>query len=373
MSFGKIYLLLVILVLVSGCEEKPDPVEVIEEPVFVVKASLDAEELILAGGVDGYYLHTAYVQDSSGLYRLIGEFRPAGCATCTETLQIEFRDLKFRAEGASVPIDSVLTPGPYTYHEPTVTLSHYLTRFTALPQGEGNFSYQWNLGDGTVRSKKAFNHIYARPTPFTYEVSLSFQSDLGCESELRMPVTIPKPPCFTSFTHIATARSREVAFNALPIGVGPFTYSWTFGDGQTSSLPSPNNAYDARGVYPTCLTVKDNMACEATICRNVPAGRVDGCPINFAYATTPVYEGDSLGYGKVVVRWTDALGVLFSSENSAQPTESYFELISHNPYETNAQGIATEQVKFQLRCKLFGGGTEKELVVNDGVMAVGYR
>lgn len=374
MRLGKIYLLLGLLVLASSCGEKPDPVTVIETPVFSVEASLEGEELTLSGGVDGYFLHTEYVQEPSGLYRLIGEFRPAGCETCTETLRIEFRDLKPRANGESIPIDSVLMLGPYGYYEPSVILSHYVTRFTALPSGEGSFTYQWDLGDGTIRSKKAFNHIYTQPSPSTYQVHLSVISDQGCSSELRMPVTVPKPICFPSFTHIATTRTHEVAFNAFPSGAGPFTYSWTFGDGQISSLPSPNNLYDARGVYSTCLTVTDNSSCEATICRNVQAGRVDGCPINLAYDVTPVYQGDSLGYGKVVVTWVDAAGVSFSSAAGEQPAESFFELLDHEPYEVNPQGIDTEQVNVRLKCTLFdGAGVEKELVITEGTMAIGYR
>jgi len=46
---------------------------------------------------------------------------------------------------------------------------------------------------------------------------------------------------------------------------GSFTYSWDFGDGNTSSEPFPTNIYELEGTYTICLTVTGN-GCTGTTC-----------------------------------------------------------------------------------------------------------
>src|SRR5690349_18669703 len=49
------------------------------------------------------------------------------------------------------------------------------------------------------------------------------------------------------------------------------SYSWVFGDGQTSTLPNPGNLYISAGTYTARLTVTDNLGATASISLTVTA------------------------------------------------------------------------------------------------------
>jgi PKD repeat protein len=59
--------------------------------------------------------------------------------------------------------------------------------------------------------------------------------------------------------------SSTVTFDDRSVGgAGPLTHAWTFGDGGTSSDPSPTHTFPGPGVYPVTLTVTDANGAIAT-------------------------------------------------------------------------------------------------------------
>ena len=60
----------------------------------------------------------------------------------------------------------------------------------------------------------------------------------------------------------------SIQFNSVVSGNGPYTYSWNFGDGDTSSQQNPTHTYNSIGCgtvnYNVSLTVIDNNGCTTT-------------------------------------------------------------------------------------------------------------
>jgi PKD domain/Secretion system C-terminal sorting domain len=52
-------------------------------------------------------------------------------------------------------------------------------------------------------------------------------------------------------------------------GSGPFSYTWDFGDGTSSTDQFPTHAYANNGPYNLCLTVNDGNGCTSTYCDSV--------------------------------------------------------------------------------------------------------
>src|SRR5207302_4261986 len=52
----------------------------------------------------------------------------------------------------------------------------------------------------------------------------------------------------------------QVSFNAAAsVGVPPYSFTLSFGDGSTGSGSSPTNSYSTKGTYTVTLTVKDSV------------------------------------------------------------------------------------------------------------------
>lgn len=127
-------------------------------------------------------------------------------------------------------------------------------------------SYIWDLGAGGS----------SQPTPtFTYtqngsyNISLLVKNSWGCESEALTQTNyirvFPKP--VAGFTIPANA-SCQVPFTPSFVntttGDGTITYSWDFGNGESSSEKDPATTYTLPGVYRVKLTAQNGPGCTST-------------------------------------------------------------------------------------------------------------
>ena len=138
----------------------------------------------------------------------------------------------------------------------------------------------WDLdfGPGTVPpgDSATFSQSITPPsaTPGTYQVeaqvlgsapgdgSVGACNFLPGNVELR---SIPPLSVSASATPMSGNVPLAVAFRAtVSAGSPPYTYSWTFGDGATSSSPNPSHTYTRPGTYVAQLTVGDSLASTVT-------------------------------------------------------------------------------------------------------------
>jgi PKD repeat protein len=72
-----------------------------------------------------------------------------------------------------------------------------------------------------------------------------------------------------SATWTSTHNGQNYAFNdSIISGSGPYSYSWTFGDGGTSSSPKPGHRYSTAGTYTVTLII-DNACGSDTVRRTI--------------------------------------------------------------------------------------------------------
>ncbi len=135
--------------------------------------------------------------------------------------------------------------------------------------------YRYEYGDGKtsgwIESPFA-DHLYARAG--TYSVGLRVVDDRGAVSGiLRRDVTIHESPPFALFTaHGKGSVLEPVAFidESFDPDGDLAHWSWTFGDGATSTNRSPRHQYTARGTFTVTLTVTDTVGHVSTHSEQVP-------------------------------------------------------------------------------------------------------
>jgi len=93
------------------------------------------------------------------------------------------------------------------------------------------------------------------------------------------------------------ASPLAVSFTDLSIGV-PTSWLWDFGDGQTSTEPSPDHTYTALGAYDVTLTVVNALGADVTV--QVGAVLVDVIPPVAAFSAAPMG-----GLSPLLVQFTD--------------------------------------------------------------------
>lgn len=134
------------------------------------------------------------------------------------------------------------------------------------------------LGDGTTLINPTFpvDHIY--PGPGTYNVTGIVYSEVEFDGEIWTPTCFSPPLSFTFtspavctavFTNITSDLTADFT-DASTSSPGTITsWSWDFGDGNTSTITNPSHTYPGAGTYVTCLTISTDDGCTDTICQAV--------------------------------------------------------------------------------------------------------
>jgi PKD repeat protein len=139
----------------------------------------------------------------------------------------------------TITVYSQPTSVSYTVNAGSQCLSNNSFAFvTNASVGGGTVTYSWNFGDGGTAALQNPSHNYS--SAGTYQVKLLVTTNNGCRDSAAQTVTVyPQPvagfstnnasQCLTSNSFVFTSTST--------ISSGSITsYSWTFGDGGTSSL-----------------------------------------------------------------------------------------------------------------------------------------
>jgi PKD repeat protein/ribosomal protein L40E len=130
-------------------------------------------------------------------------------------------------------------------------------------------------------------------------------------------------------------------------GIYPYTYSWVFGDGNTSYSANPSNTYSSAGVYNAQVTVTDSASStnRQTVSSSVPVNALtpaqtfnlsitftkpDGSPLT----STTIYYGMSQGQETSVFGTTDSSGAI-TSTNSALASQTLYFKSSDGRYTGN--------------------------------------
>ncbi|HCX24974.1 MAG: hypothetical protein CMB80_20260 [Flammeovirgaceae bacterium] len=120
-------------------------------------------------------------------------------------------------------------------------------------------SYTWDFGDGNSSTETSPSHTYEAAG--LYSVKVSIENASGCSSEKTKVIRVAPMPV-VSFDLENVCLEQEVKFdNYSTIISGNLTYSWLFGDGNSSSEKLPVHEYQADGSYTVSLTATSNYGC----------------------------------------------------------------------------------------------------------------
>jgi hypothetical protein len=354
------------VLLISGCK-KDDPAPTESSPVFHANGLLDNSSFDLKAGVNGYYMYSSFNSDAYDTYEFTGELKKQGCnSPCAESFTVRIRDYATHTS-QQTDIMTALAPGFYNFLTGQPQISDSIS-FDSYVGGDTLGTYMWTFGDNSAPSNLPDPvHGYAAPGMYPVMVYIigAIYSDTLIDT-----------------LHVGMSRCMDVDFTATQLlgdsvllnvsvtgGTPPYSYAWAFGDGThlTTSSPVYTYAYPP-GVYTARVEVTDAVGCTQVKRRNVRSASTINTMINFNWQ--PI--GTNLGFSKVVVEWVDAAGNIYTSQNSAQPTTSTFEIVSVENYEPNENGQQTKKIHMRISCMLYSSTGSIQLQNADVIFAVAH-
>ena len=139
--------------------------------------------------------------------------------------------------------------------------------------------WAWNFGDGNTSTLQNPSHTYTASG--TYTVSLIATSSSGCFDTTTNVINVNATPV-ANFSATTVCQGNPTQFTDL--STGATTWSWNFGDGNTSALQNPSNTYATSGTYSVTLISSTANGCSDT---TVIPVTVNALPVA-SFTTVPV-------------------------------------------------------------------------------------
>jgi PKD repeat protein len=124
--------------------------------------------------------------------------------------------------------------------------------------GHPPYSYDWTFGDGGTGSGQNPTHLYASDGSYTATLTVT---------DSQLDTAVDTAPVTISTSSVAAEAGGPysgticdpISFSGgVAGGCPPYTYSWDFGDGGSSTLQNPTYQYTSDGSYTATFTVIDD-------------------------------------------------------------------------------------------------------------------
>ncbi|MDF3129955.1 PKD domain-containing protein, partial [Kiritimatiellaeota bacterium B1221] len=150
----------------------------------------------------------------------------------------------------------------------------------------------WDFGDGNSSTEQHPTHTYDQPGIYSVTLTAKNGGDSDVEVQNNYIQVIGPAVAFTVAPTAGTSIPHTVFFTDQTVATAPIiSWSWNFGDGNSSNLQNPVHTYTTTGVFTVSLTVTDIDGCSRTLTKTNQI--TVGVPPTFSAAFTPdsILEG----------------------------------------------------------------------------------
>ena len=120
-------------------------------------------------------------------------------------------------------------------------------------------AWSWDFGDSTSSNVQHPSHSYAAGGTYTVVLTIT-DNDSGVDSVSQLVAVSTgggNEPPVASFSYVCNALDCSFDSSVSYDDVGIDYYSWTFGDGNSSTLDNPSHIYPTNGVVVVSLVITD--------------------------------------------------------------------------------------------------------------------
>ncbi len=195
--------------------------------------------------------------------------------------------------------------------------------FTDLSTGDIT-SWDWTFGDGGTSTGQNPSHQYT--TTGTFTVSLTVTGPGGSDTETKTGyITVSDVPT-AAFTGSPTSGEIPLTVNFTNQSSGATSYSWDFGDTQTSTATNPSHTYTEAGTYTVTLTATNACGSDdevktdyITVTCTPPVANFSGSPTSGEVPLTVNFTDLSTG----ATSWSWDFGDGVGTSTAQNPSHEY--------------------------------------------------
>jgi gliding motility-associated-like protein len=174
---------------------------------------------------------------------------------------------------------------------------------TTLSQGTIT-AYSWNFsGLGQAASQ---NPVFSQLVAGSNLVDFKVTSSLGCHDSITKTIVVrDKPVAGFDVGNACFGTAMDLQNTSYTAGAIP-SYSWNFGDGNTSSVTNPSHIYAAQGNYNIMLITSNAYGCSDTLIQSInvhPVPQIDFTQINVCFSDSMYFIPQISNVSNYAVDW----------------------------------------------------------------------
>ena len=124
--------------------------------------------------------------------------------------------------------------------------------------GHPPYTYSWNFGDGGSGTGQNPTHQYTSDGSYTATLTVTDSNSDSAQDTAPVTISTPAVVAEAGGPYSGTICSPISFSGSATGGCIPYSFSWDFGDGGTSTLQNPTHQYASDGTYTATLTVTDD-------------------------------------------------------------------------------------------------------------------
>lgn len=247
------------------------------------------------------------ISQSASVWRPEAEFNLDSLIPLTSTMTVSFiaNDINpGHLVEAAVDGFSVQETSQYPLFSSSATTGCLPFTVQFMDNSDTTYLWNWTFEGGIPATSTEQNPVVVYDTPGTYDVSLTVITQTNSTFTINRPnfVTVGAAPT-AGFTQVLAGNS--VTFTNTSIAGN--TYTWDFGDGNTSTASNPSHTYSSVGDYTVLLTVNNSCGSDtytSTVTVLVvpptasfsPSGTSGCVPYTVNFSSAPVGNPDTYNW-----------------------------------------------------------------------------
>lgn len=168
------------------------------------------------------------------------------------------------ANGCSDTLSSSILIEPKPTSDFIIDIDTCKYQVRLINQSSNSDSFVWYFGDQSTGTNSNESHQYINPGDYT--IQLNALTTNGCMDSLQKSINLAPLPNADFQLSYQTCDSVIQLFN---LSSASSSYSWDFGDGNTSNQQNPSNTYTSSGNYDIQLFVESQESCKDSITKNI--------------------------------------------------------------------------------------------------------
>lgn len=163
----------------------------------------------------------------------------------------------------------------------------------SMAGGTPQYDYKWDFGDGAAGSGNVAYHSYLSAQTYTAKVTIKDSQGYSDTYSQDLTVTTPLVGSF-DYSPSNLIPGKSTTFTSTVFGgLGPYSYSWNFGDGSKDTTSNPKHTYADTGTYTVILSLADSLQHSSSSAKTV---LVNWMALSLSHDPISPHVGDNITF-----------------------------------------------------------------------------